>query len=293
MPDAVCGVVVTYHPDSEVLENLQHLRPEVKHLVVVDNGSLEAELAPLRAAAEPMNFEVIEVASNLGIATALNIGIRQAEALGCEWVLLFDQDSQVTDGFTDTLLQAFRSTPAEERLAILIPRYVDKRLGTPMKAILEADGTIETAMTSGTLMRIKTFQEHGLFVESLFIDGVDHEYSLRARAAGLSIKECPDAVLLHSPGTPSVHRLRLRKKPFLSSNYSPIRRYYQERNKVWLVRRYWRTFPAFSKRQFAVSLKDLIKIVLFEEDKVTKCRFFFRGLWHGLIGRMGKLTTDH
>ena len=293
MPDAVCGVVVTYHPDSEVLENLQHLRPEVEHLIVVDNGSSEAELAPLRMAAGSMKFELVEVAKNLGIATALNIGISRAEALGTEWVLLFDQDSQVTDGFTVTLLNAFKSTPDEDRLAILIPRYVDKRLGTPMKAILEADGTIETAMTSGTLMRLKTFQEHGLFLDSLFIDGVDHEYSLRARAAGLSIKECPEAVLLHSPGTPSVHRSRLRKKPFLSSNYSPIRRYYQERNKIWLVRRYWRTFPAFSKRQFTVSLKDLIKIVLFEEQKFTKCRFFVRGLWHGLLGRTGKLTTDH
>ncbi len=293
MPDVVCGVVVTYHPDSEVLENLRYLRPEVDHLVVVDNGSLESELVPLRTAAGPMNFELIEVANNLGIATALNTGIRRAEGLGSEWVLLFDQDSQVTDGFTGTLLRAFKSTPPEDRLAILIPRYVDKRLGTPMNAILEADGTIETAMTSGTLMRIKTFQEHGLFIDSLFIDGVDHEYSLRARSMGMSIKECADAVLLHSPGTPSVHRVRLRKKPFLSSNYSPIRRYYQERNKVWLVRRYWRTFPGFSKRQFTVSLKDLIKIVLFEKNKGTKCRFFFRGLWHGLIGRTGKLTTDH
>ncbi len=293
MGNGVCGVVVTYHPDPDVLENLERLRPQVEHLLVVDNGSSEAELAGVRAASGSLGFELIELVENLGIATGLNVGIRRAEALGSEWVLMFDQDSQVTDGFTSTLLDAFRRTEKRERLGILIPRYVDKRLGTAMDAIREEDGTVETAMTSGTMMRMQTFQEHGLFVDSLFIDGVDHEYSLRARAAGLAIRECAEAVLLHSPGSPSVHRVRLRKKPFMSSNYSPIRRYYQERNKIWLIRRYGRRFPDFSKRQLMVSLKDLAKIVLFESDRAVKCRYFFRGVWHGLIGRTGKLTAGH
>ena len=160
-----------------------------------------------------------------------------------------------------------------------------------MDAILEASGAIETAITSGSLVRLDTFQQLGLFEDSLFIDGVDHEFSLRVRAAGWCIQECSDAILLHAPGTPTVHRHRMRAKPFMSANYSPIRRYYQERNKIWLIRRYWRVFPAFCRRQLVVSAKDLAKILLFEKDKLLKTRYFLRGIWHGLRGRGGKLAS--
>ena len=226
---------------------------------------------------------------NLGIATALNVGIRRAQELGSEWVLLFDQDSQVTPNFSATMIQAFENAEPSRRLGLLVPSYVDKRLGNPMLALREADGQIETAMTSGTLVRMRTLREHGLFVDELFIDGVDHEFSLRLRSAGLALEECAGAVLLHSPGAPASYRLPIRSKPFCCSNYGAIRRYYQERNKVWLVRRYWRTFPAFSWRQMEVTFKEFTKIALFERDKARKFRYGLLGAWHGLTGRMGRL----
>ena len=284
----VAAVVVTFHPEAEVLANLAEVRPQVQSLIVVDNGSTLAELELLRDSAQIMGFELIENGENLGVATALNVGVRRALELGAEWILLFDQDSRVTPDFTATMLRGFAQDPDRDRIGILIPLYIDMRFGTAMDAIREPDGSIETAITSGSLVLARVFRELGLFVDGLFIDGVDHEFSLRLRAANLMLKECVDARLLHSPGTPRSHTF-LRKKPFLSANYSPARRYYQERNKVWLIRRYWRTFPGFCQRQLSVSSKELAKIVLFEEDKIRKCRFFFRGIWHGLHGRLGRL----
>jgi rhamnosyltransferase len=284
---SACGVVVTFHPDAEVLPNLTRLRAELDTVIVVDNGSTPSELEELRSWTAKLGCELIENGENLGIATGLNVGLRRGLALGMEWAILFDQDSQVTPGFARTMLVEFEKRGG--KLGILVPRYVDKRLGNAMLAVYGTDGAIETAMTSGSLIRMETFVNHGFFVDEMFIDGVDHEHSLRLRTLGYTIEECLDAVLLHSPGTPTAHKVAGRAKPFLVSNYSAIRRYYQERNKVWLLRRYWRRYPEFSRGQINITVKTFIKLVLFEEDKVRKLKYFFLGLWHGFRGRLGRL----
>lgn len=287
--DRACAVVVSYHPGPDVLENLALLGQQLRAVIVVDNGSTPEELAHLRSARSSIGFVLIENGENLGIATALNYGIRHALSLLCDRVFLFDQDSRITPGFVETMLSAFDLEASRGRLGILIPQYVDKRLGTAMPTVFESDGTIESAMTSGSLIASDTLRDHGLFVDELFIDGVDHEFSLRLRAAGFVIALCSEALLLHSPGAPTRHTLPWRRKPFLSSNYGHVRRYYQERNRIWLFRRYWRTFPGFCRRQTRDSLKEFSKIVMFERDKLRKIRHLLRGLWHGLRGRMGRL----
>lgn len=282
----VCAVVVTFHPDADVFENFSKLREQVQALVVVDNGSSEAEISSLRAASSRLSFQLIENRENLGIAAALNTGIHWAESNAFQWVILFDQDSAVTEGFMDAMFHAYETNPKRERLAILAPRYIDKRSGA---AIFQGakNGELETAMTSGSLMRVSLFQEHGYFQEELFIDAVDYEYSLRLRSKGYLIEECHDAVLLHSPGNPTVLRfcgIRL----FQTANYSPLRRYYQDRNRVWVARRYWRNFPIFCIRLFKYSVHEHLKTILGEAQKWDKCYFACMGIADGLRGRMGK-----
>lgn len=284
----VCAIVVTFHPDDDVMENLANVRPEVAALVVVDNGSSAAELFALRSTAATVGFEVIENGENLGIATALNIGIRRAQALGLAWLLLFDQDSRVAPGFTAAMLQCFESSRWGSRLAILVPSYTDMRHGTPVPADWVPGSGLETAMTSGTLMRLTTFQQHGAFVDGLFIDSVDCEYSLRLRRAGLILDQCPNAVLLHSPGSPTYRGFGGSRR-FTIDNYSPIRRYYQERNRIWICRHYLFSFPEYCRKILIVSAKDLLKILLWETGKAQKLRFSLRGVLDGLRGRMGRL----
>lgn len=285
-PHDVAAVVVTYHPDIKVLENLATLRPQVERLVVVDNGSTVEERDALRITASNLGLELIENGENLGIATALNIGVRLALTLDAQWIFLFDQDSQVTPGFTRNMIRSFSESRWKDRLALLTPQYQDMRLGIHITPDRAPEG-LETAITSGSLLRAETFQRHGLFCDELFIDSVDHEYSLRLRQAGLILDETTSAVLLHSPGDLTFHKLP-GPKPFLASNYSPVRRYYQERNKIWMAKRYGRRFPLFFVRQFIVSLKDLTKIVLVEKNSWDKFRYFMRGVADGLRGRMGR-----
>ena len=288
----VCAIVITFHPEVEVLGNLTQLRPQVDDLVVVDNGSSAKELEPLRTLiAGDMGTMLIENGENLGIATALNIGVRSAIRRGAGWILLFDQDSCVTEGLADTMISGFVSSRLGDRLAILVPKYVDRRLGLRLPQNRVAAGGLEAAMTSGSLLRAETFERCGFFVDDLFIDGVDYEYSLRLRQRGYVIEECLDATLLHSPGTPRQHKLAGRRL-FTTANYSPLRRYYQERNKIWIARRYVMSFPVFCLKLFWFSSKDMGKILVAETDKWKKVRFFLMGIFDGLRGRMGRLERS-
>src|ERR1700730_12863141 len=94
--DRVSAIVVTFHPRKDHFQNFAKIRAQVDLLVVVDNGSAEDELAQIRESRDELHFNLIENGENLGIAAALNLGVRVAQREGCRWVALFDQDSAVT-----------------------------------------------------------------------------------------------------------------------------------------------------------------------------------------------------
>jgi len=280
--EQVCAVVVTYHPDSGVEQNLAATRAQVQWLVVVDNGSPEVELQRLRAWRDAGGFELIENGANLGIATALNVGIRRGEALGAEAFLLLDQDGRIPEGYVAAMSACLA---ASEGVGILAPRMVDDRFEIGLHTPRTAENDLEVAITSGSMVPRSVFERVGYHRDELFIDQVDSDFSLRVRAAGLRISECDGAVLRHAPGMPTYHRL-LGSKPFQVANYSPMRRYYQGRNIVWLWRTYRKHFPAFVRSQVLLHAKDFAKIA-WERDRFAKGSAFVEGVWDGVRGRMG------
>ena len=281
-------MVVTYEPAPELMENLTALRPQVERLIVVDNGSSAEKLEMIRRAVQRTNFECLENGTNLGVATALNRGIEHALEAGAEWLFLFDQDSRVTAGFVESMLGAYAASPWGERLKILTPQYKDAGSGEMLPSMPAKQG-IAIALTSGSLLRAGTLREYGLFRDELFIDEVDHEYSLRLRRAGMVLEQTDAAILLHALGSPTAHSIAARD--FRVTNYSAVRRYYQERNKVWMARHYGLSFPGFVLSRFRMTLADMWKIVAFEDDKRVKIRYSLRGMVDGLRGRMGRLEN--
>jgi rhamnosyltransferase len=287
-PATLAAVVVTFHPAPDLAANLQALREQIDTIILVDNGSHPAELEPVRSAASSLGLTLIENGENLGIASALNIGIRHALVLHADYIFLFDQDSTVTPGFVTSMLQAFHVSPWGERLALLVPRYLDPRTHIELEPWTLPEGGLQTTMTSGTLLPAEVVRRHGFFRDELFIDSVDDEYSLRLRRAGRVLDFAPGVTLLHSLGDPALARVAGRS--FRTANYSPIRRYYQERNRIWMLRHYGRDFPTYFRRVHVVSLKEFIKIALAERHRSRKLFYFLRGVFDGLRNRMGRLN---
>jgi rhamnosyltransferase len=286
----VCAVIVTFRPRAEDLGNLAKVSPQVENLVVVDNGSAEEQLQWLRAASRELDFTLIENGQNLGIAAALNTGVKCAQAKGSQWVALFDQDSTVTDGFVAQMLADFEHYAGRRNILLLVPRYRDPQSGVERVCPMDEDGGPFVTITSGSLLPVIAFEKCGYFKEELFIYTVDDEYSLRLRSRGYSIALSPHAVLLHASGIPSYFRL-FGRQLFQTTNYRPGVRYYISRNRVWMTWVYGVRYPRYVRGALRSSLIDLCKLSIAEEYKWAKLKMVFLGFRDGLLGRMGKTIT--
>ena len=93
----VCAIVVTWHPDADILQRLvSAVGPQVAHLVVVDNGGT-------RLAARD-GVTLLPQPVNAGLAAGFNTGIAFARAGGFDTVLLLDQDSEPKPGMVQSLI---------------------------------------------------------------------------------------------------------------------------------------------------------------------------------------------
>nr|WP_158749469.1 glycosyltransferase family 2 protein [Acidobacterium sp. S8] len=285
--NSVCAVVVTFKPHLDVLENLRKVRPQVEGLVVVDNGSPSEAFAPFRLASTALSFALIENGENLGIAAALNKGVKWAEKRGFRWVVLFDQDSTVENKFIESLFATYQIQTDREHIGIIVPSYIDRFSGRKMPVERTKHGEILVVRTSGSLMPLSVFGECGYFIEELVIDQVDYEYCLRIGCRGYKIISSENASLLHSLGERRRHNIG-EHYLFATTHHNVKRRYYITRNRVWIIKSYWRQYPRYCFQLLNDSIKDSIKILLVEKSRLQKLRNTFLGLFDGLTGRMGK-----
>ncbi len=280
------AIIVTYHPSSGQIRHLARIREQVDVMIVVDNGSATHELAELRAAESELHFTMIENGENIGIAAALNAGVIETKRQGCRWVVLFDQDSVITDGFVSCMIADFEAYRQHKNILQIVPRYIDPETGAERPVSAYHDGGVFLSITSGSLFPMETFAECGLFNEDLFIYCVDDDYSLRLRKNGYFIGLSRNAILMHQSGHPSTRRIFGRT--ITTRNYRPEARYYYARNKIRILSTYGRRFP----RLILPTLRELVsiplKILLMEDASWTKVKFFVAGLRDGLLGRTGR-----
>jgi len=290
---SICAVVVSYQPTAEITANVSALLDQVDEIAVVDNGSGAAAKELLDRLTDCPKVRVIYNHDNLGIAAALNIGVKHAKAAGHEWVATFDQDSKVTPGMIKTMLQAYDAYPEKEKVAGLSPRYKNQSTGQIATSRKEYSGRdilpyaeVLVVMTSGNLLKANVFDAVGYFNEALFIDHVDTEFCLRCAARGFKILEVDDAILLHCIGFPAQHRIFGKLKT--TTNHSSLRRYYIARNSIYIYKRFALTYPAWVTHDAIKLIKLMIMLVLFETRRKEKLAAMMEGFVHGLSGKMGK-----
>lgn len=287
----VCAVAVTYHPDTELPARLGRVLPQVGALVIVDNASGEASAEMLRELAADPSITLVSNADNLGVATALNIGIRRAAALGFTWVLLLDQDTRVDPDMVQTLLAVHAAFPDRDRLAVIGSGYREVDAGGECRAPdPEITGDpweeVPSVITSGSLIPLKTHAAVGAFRDEFFIDHVDTEYCLRARTRGYRVIRTRQAVMSHAIGAITRHSvLWMHKWTF---NHAPERRYYFVRNDTVMLRESGRySLGTWALKSLGRSVRLCKRILLYERMKTHNVGAVAQGWWHGVRGRMG------
>lgn len=301
----ICGVCVTHNPSRSVFEKvLDATIGQVAALVVVDNGSAQEVQEWLGRLSESRGFYLLPLKINLGIAVALNHGVEAAKKQCCDGVLLLDHDSVPSPDMVAKLLEAtVELQEAGHRIGVVGPRCVDLstgrtapfvRLGwsgfkhqacADSMQLLRADLLI----TSGSLIRTKVLEDVGGMDEALFIDHVDTEWCLRARAAGYAHFGVCRALLTHSLGEGSRTVWWFRRR--VVHLHSSVRLYYYVRNGILLMGK----SVAPRSWKVAETIRTMSLIVFYlavASPRMEYARMIVRGVLDGFRGISGGLSVD-
>ena len=270
----VAAGIVTYNPDAQRLaENIAAIRPQVDRVILVDNGSNNAaeRLCPFSDAAD---IQIIFNDQNAGIAAALNQIMRAAEAGGYHWCVTLDQDSVSPDGMVDAYLNYDQ---LDDDVGIMFPLRVDRNRPDFMY-VHTGDYEVVTSglgpITSGAMVNLDAWRSVGGFFEPLFIDYVDFEFNARLFRHGYKAVRENQKILVHELGRCEEHMFFGKK--VLSTNHSPMRKYYKARNALYYNHIY-RNEKAVRQYKWHLCC-EMIKIMLYEKNWLRKCVAIVRGM---------------
>lgn len=258
------AVIVLYKPELDLLKRniSQVLQTPITSLILIDNSPTELDNRFLQT----FNSSIIKYVynnGNKGIAYALNVGLEIAENHNYKWVLQLDQDSIIPTNMID-VYDTFLSC-SNEKVGILCPTILqgeEKETGD-----IACISNSFFAITSGSLINIRAWNEIGRYDEKLFIDGVDHDLCIRLRQKKYQIIQFDQLYLNHRLGI-------VKRKNILGYNfrvkvgYPPFRMYYIVRNYHYIKKKYktpeLATHPVFNQKLW----KKYRIIVLFENNKI-------------------------
>ena len=292
----VAAIVVIFYPDDRFKKLLLSVIEQVDKIWIINNqpnfdvdkfitnGQVECE----------DKTTVIENKQNIGLAAAQNQGIKLALADGLDWVLLLDQDSILNKSFVKNMLHAARIYDNEGHIGFLTPRHesYDGSPSVPTYSkglflkpkryhmnLTEIDDSLLFGMASGSFIPNKRFKEIGLMREDFWIDYIDYEFSFRVRKQGYKILGVGGARLNHRLGI--TQQFKVLGKTFSYQVHPAFRRYTIYRNRVKVIREYSMLFPDFLIFEILSIAKDLLKLVLLEDQKFTKLRSIIIGIVDG------------
>ena len=288
----VAAIIVSYNPDKNLLDSVNLLISQVEKIIIVDNGSIEEKRKDISSIKDIDNerIEVIFIEENLGIATALNIGVREALKQGFNWILTMDQDSKASKDMVEKMFEVYNNIDEKERKSILsiFPNFVDERIQSiEENSVMNTYEYVDADITSGNLVKAEVFDKVGFFDDSLFIDLVDTDFCMRLNEKNIKMIKVRDAILYHSLGESQSVKSIFGK--FNTSNHSALRRYYMTRNRFYIWEKYKDLNSFTLNRDKKLFKKEFIKIILGEKDKVNKIKMVFKGYKDYKKGIRGKL----
>lgn len=279
--DMVAGVVVLYHPDEKVWQNINSYRSQIAKLYAIDNSE-DYNNSLVKLLQSTPGIEYISSNGNLGIAQALNTGALRAIEEGYHWLLTMDQDTSIPDNMV-SLFQDFAMKNNQNSIGIISPNHSKER--TKSSGFIEVPYT----MTSGNLLNLKAYKIVGGFRDDLFIDHVDHEYCLRLNKHGYKVYQNNETIIDHSLGTPILKRLLFWK---ISTTYhSPARLYYIIRNGLFVRKLYPKSRP-FKTLVSNLIFREFVKSLLFYNEPMASLKAMWMGYkdyCHRVTGKLDRI----
>jgi GT2 family glycosyltransferase len=272
----------------ELLDSIRVLSYPHIETIVVDN-------APDHDDSERYNrslpgVTVINSRENLGFAGANNLGIQKA---GGDYIFLLNNDTEITDGTIEQLLICF-DQPAVGAVSPVLryhshPEKVQYAGFTEINPLtgrnltlneVQSADAIDTPYFHGAAVMIPraVIDECGLMPEAYFLYYEELDWSRMIRNKGYALKVCTKTSVMH-------------KESVTTGKDSPLKTYYQTRNRVVFMNKYGSPLQRLSFNLFfhGVSLPfHMVRYAIRGQQKHLSA--LFRGFLHASIQKKAGMT---
>jgi len=295
MIPSVAVVVLTWNARELTLRCLGSLASSTYPRItvfVIDNGSDDRTVEAV-ASAHP-DVQVVALETNRGFAGGVNAGLARAFELGADHVFLLNNDATIEPGAIEPLVAAAGDPTVGAACSQILregagtiwyagARYDSRRghqgrhTGHGKPALPEGTAPYTTQRACGGAMLVprRVLERVGGLDESLFAYVEDVEWSLRARAAGLSIVVVPASVVYHRVSAAS------------GGASSPTSIYYALRNGLVVAERAAPLGPLGTLRRRAEAVAAFCVQALQSNSPVSAVRAVAAGLRDASRRRLG------
>ena len=281
----LCAGVTLYNPTFSDFENVKKLLDHFDVVYVYDNSDVSVNTLEQLTPFVRIRI-VVNENGNSGLAVAMNRLCRQSLKDGFQFICLLDQDSRISKNFINSMANFFVLHDLNE-YAIVVPRveyaYKNKNKNKNKSIFRISYTEVDWAISSGSFVNLDIFFEVGGFEEKYFIDRIDYDYCYMVKIKGYKIVKVEDAVLYQELG----YSCRFIGISFFE--HSPLRNYYSFRNRIYFYR--YKSREIFFKRYLKIlfgSVKQIIKIILFENCKRAKISYLIKAFIDSIYSKYGK-----
>jgi rhamnosyltransferase len=282
----ICAVIVSYNSAQNVMACINSSLNQVDKIIVVDNSSDAHLKNSVRNMKYPDKVSFIFNETNKGLGYALNQGLQYSVNNRCEWTLLLDQDSLLSDNMVAEMISSYRnlSDEAKKEVASIIPIIYDVNFKKTLSPIITTnflnkkiknpgkDAFVHFQITSGTMVKNEVIKYIGLMNEYFFIDYIDFDYCFRVLNKGYKLLLSKNALLYHKLAEKN-HRLFFHFK-----EHQPFRVYYQTRNRLFTLFIYGKKYKSFLYSESCRFICKFFKILILESNKKEKIKMYRNGI---------------
>lgn len=275
--------------------NIEAALKQVDRILIVDNTpqqvvdqSVFDEIESLKAK-YPHEIIFKKNNCNLGLPISYNLAIIYAKENNLKFLLLLDQDSNLTNDVVKKLLSSYYSLSESFKVGAvcaLNKEKIEYSSDTYLWDFYERSGMyknngireVALAINSGFMAPISTYEEVGKYDENFFLDCVDQEMCLRMISHGFKIFLVEDAVVNHSEA--ELIKGRILFLTFYVKRNDPIRYYYISRGTLQLLSKYFFYFPSISLFLILSLFGRNLRIISFPSKRFRSWYFTFLGIIH-------------
>lgn len=207
-------------------------------IIVVDNASVDNSMQLLDEFGDDRIIKIFNK-ENGGVAQGNNIGIRNSINLGCEYTLLLNNDTVVTPGFLQKLVDLNESIVCPKIYCFGLDRVIWYAGGKFVKwkgnAIhlhykqrdegIKYKKSYDYAPTCCLLINNRVFSTVGEMDEKYFLYYDDSDFLYRANQKGYKVFFCPESIIYHKISLTT------------GGESSPLSLYYSNRNRFYFIKK--------------------------------------------------------